>query len=107
MADRARPVNGWSRPVISGQWESPLLAGRQLTEQDRADAPPVIVVNEALARRFFPGQRALGKRMGLENDGKLAWAEIVGVVGNVKHRRLDAEIKPELYEPYRQVRAIS
>ncbi len=80
----------------------PLVEGRQFAEQDRADTPPVIVVNQTLARRFFPGQSALGRRLGLEDDGKLRWAEIVGVVGDVKHRRLDAELKPELFEPYRQ-----
>lgn len=99
-----RPGAG-ERQVTPGYFEAmriPLLEGRTFTAQDRADTPPVIVVNEALARRFFPGQRAIGKRLGLEEDGKLQWAEIIGVVGNIKHRRLDAEIKPELYEPYAQ-----
>ena len=99
-----RPEAG-ERSVTPGYFQAmriPLLEGRQFTEQDRADAPHVVVVNEALAHRFFPGQRALGKRLGLEDDGKLLWAEIIGVVGNVKHRSLDAEIKPELYEPYHQ-----
>jgi putative ABC transport system permease protein len=100
-----RPEAG-ERSVTPGYFQAmriPLLEGRQFTEQDRADAPYVVVVNEALAHRFFPGQRPLGKRLGLEDDaGKLLWAEIIGVVGNVKHRSLDAEIKPELYEPYHQ-----
>ena len=103
MADRAEPGERLVTPGYFQAMRIPLLEGRQLTEQDRADTPHVLVVNEALARRFFPGRSALGKRLGLEDDGKLAWAEIVGVVGNVKHRSLDAEIKPELYEPYRQV----
>ena len=80
----------------------PMLDGRSFTKQDRADTPVVVVVNEALARRFFPDGQALGKRIGLEEGGKLKWAEIVGVVGNIRHRRLDAEIKPELYESYQQ-----
>ena len=100
-----RPEAG-ERLVTPGYFQSmkiPLLEGRPFTEQDRADTPRVIVVNEALARQFFPGQRALGKRLGLEDTGgKILWAEIVGVVGNVKHRSLDAEIKPEMYEAYRQ-----
>jgi putative ABC transport system permease protein len=99
-----RPGAG-ERQVTPNYFEAmgiPLLEGRTFTAQDRADTPPVVVVNEALARRFFPGERALGKRLGLEEDGILRWAEIIGVVGNIKHRRLDAEIKPELYEPYSQ-----
>jgi putative ABC transport system permease protein len=100
----SRPEAG-ERSVTPGYFRAmriPLLEGRAFAEQDRADAPHVIVVNEALARQFFPGQPALGKRLGLEDDGRILWAEIVGVVGNVKHRTLDAEIKPELYEPYQQ-----
>jgi putative ABC transport system permease protein len=99
-----RPEVG-ERLVTPGYFQTmgiPILEGRPFTRDDRSDAPLVIVVNEALARRFFPGQHALGKRLGLEEDGKLKWAEIVGVVGNIKHRRLDAEIKPELYETYAQ-----
>lgn len=99
-----RPGAG-ERQVTPGYFQAmgiPLLEGRDFTAHDRADTPPVIVVNEALARRFFPGEAAIGKRLGLEEDGRLQWAEIVGVVGNIKHRRLDAEIKPELYEPYAQ-----
>jgi putative ABC transport system permease protein len=80
----------------------PLLEGRDFNEHDRADTPRVLVVNQALAQRFFPGQSAIGKRLGLEDENRLDWAEIVGVVGNVKHQRLDAETKPELYQPYSQ-----
>jgi putative ABC transport system permease protein len=80
----------------------PLVEGRQFDERDRTDAPRVVIVNEALARRFFPGGSAIGKRLGLDEDGKVTWSEIVGVVGNVKHRTLDAQIKPEFYAPYHQ-----
>lgn len=99
-----RPEVG-ERQVTPGYFQAmgiPLLEGRPFASEDRADTPLVIIVNEALARRFFPSEHALGKRLGLEENGKLNWAEIVGVVGNIKHRRLDAEIKPELYESYAQ-----
>jgi putative ABC transport system permease protein len=102
VADRAEAGERSVTPGYFKAMQIPLLEGRQFTEQDRADAPRVIVINEALAHQFFPGQHALGKRLGLDDDGKLLWAEIVGVVGNVKHRSLNAEVKPELYEPYRQ-----
>jgi putative ABC transport system permease protein len=101
-ADRAEAGERLVTPGYFQAMRIPLLQGRQFTEQDRADAPRVVLVNQALAQRFFPSQRALGKRLGIEDDGKLLWAEIIGVVGNVKHRSLDAEIKPELYEPYQQ-----
>ncbi|HZE12454.1 MAG TPA: ABC transporter permease, partial [Chthoniobacterales bacterium] len=99
-----RPEVG-ERRVTPGYFQTmgiPLLSGRSFSHQDRADTPAVLIVNQALARQFFPEGRALGKRLGLEENGKIKWAEIVGVVGNIRHRRLDDEIKPELYEPYHQ-----
>jgi len=62
----------------------------------------VIMVNEALAQQFWPNEEALGKRLGFKASDPQVWHEIVGIVGNIKHRRLDAEPKPELYFPYSQ-----
>ncbi len=101
-AERAQVGERLATPGYFQAMRIPLLEGRAFTKRDRADAPAVIVVNEALARRFFPGEHALGKRLGLETDGKIVWSEIVGVVGNVKHLSLDAEAKPGLFEPYLQ-----
>jgi predicted permease len=80
------------------------LKGRAFTEQDRENTPSVIVINEALANRYWPNQDAIGKRLGFlqENTGKQVWAEIVGVVGNVRHKALEIEVMPEAYFPYRQ-----
>ncbi len=100
--ERAQVGERLATPGYFQTMRIPLLEGRAFTKRDRADAPSVIVVNEALARRFFPGQHALGKRLGLETDGKIIWSEIVGVVGNVKHLSLDAEAETELFEPYLQ-----
>ena len=105
IVPQAERASAGDRLITPGYFEAmkiPLLEGRALTSQDRAETPPVLVVNDSFARRFFPGQRALGKRIGLEDDGKLRWAEIIGIVGNVKHQKLDAEIKPEMFEPYLQ-----
>jgi putative ABC transport system permease protein len=74
----------------------PLLKGRLLVGTDGADAPPVVVVNEALARSYFPNEDPLGKRIGH------ARREIVGVVGNVRHAALEDEAKPEVYLPLAQ-----
>ena len=82
----------------------PVLKGRAFTAQDRDNTPQVIVVNEALATRYWPNQDVIGKRLGFADDpSKQSWREIVGVVGNVKHFGLDAEAKPEVYFPYQQL----
>src|ERR1041385_2359368 len=81
----------------------PILKGRALPETDRDHTPNVILVNEALASRFWPNQDAVGKRLAFEEDsGKQVWREIVGVVGNVKHKALATEVMPEAYFPYKQ-----
>lgn len=81
----------------------PVLKGRSFTAQDRDNTQHVIIVNEALASRYWPNQDVIGKRLGFEKDpSKQSWREIVGVVGNVKHFGLDAEAKPEVYFPYQQ-----
>ncbi|HZH90556.1 MAG TPA: ABC transporter permease [Pyrinomonadaceae bacterium] len=79
----------------------PVKTGRVFTEQDKADAPPVVVVNESLARRVFPGEDPIGKRITVWRDEKFA-REIVGIVGDVKSSRLDAETKSQIYVPYAQ-----
>jgi predicted permease len=79
-------------------------AGRAFNEDDRADAPPVVIINETLARRFFPGQDPLRQRLGgLDPLNPKSWAAIVGVVADVKHLGLDEEVRPEIYTPYTQV----
>ncbi|HEV2914295.1 MAG TPA: ABC transporter permease [Pyrinomonadaceae bacterium] len=104
LASADRPEVG-QRAVTPGYFQTmriPLLKGRQFSEQDREDAPLAVIINEAAARRFWPTEEVIGKRLGFEDDGKDVWREVVGIVGNVKHERLDAEAKPEVYFPYRQ-----
>ncbi len=80
----------------------PLIRGRALTERDNRDAPKVMLVNETLARRFFPNEDAIGKRVALGVAPNFI-TEIVGVVGNVKHRSLATENDPECYLSFLQV----
>jgi len=82
----------------------PNLKGRSFTEQDRENSPSVIIINEALASRYWPNQDPIGKRLGFleEDSGKQVWREIVGVVGNVRHKALEIEVMPEAYFPYKQ-----
>ncbi|HKQ04019.1 MAG TPA: ABC transporter permease [Blastocatellia bacterium] len=83
--------------------EIPLVAGRAFTEYDNETAPQVVIIGETLARRYFGDQPAVGKRLkagALEDEAP--WATIVGVVKDIKHTGLDADIRPQLYFPYQQ-----
>ncbi|MBO0859738.1 MAG: ABC transporter permease [Chloracidobacterium sp.] len=75
-----------------------LALGREFTAEDKADAPLVAIVNEAAARRYWPGQDAIGKR--IVRGSRLA--EIVGVVRDGKEKGLTAEPRPALYVPLLQ-----
>lgn len=79
----------------------PVLRGRVFTERDANNMPPVIVVNETFARRYFPGEDPVGKRLVFSGDNPVR-REIVGVVGDVRHQGLDKEASPEYYLSYLQ-----
>ena len=80
----------------------PILKGRAFTEQDKNGALPVVIVNETLARKHWPGQDAIGKRIRFQAPLDLApWMEVVGVIKDVKHE-LTLEVTPEYYLPYAQ-----
>jgi putative ABC transport system permease protein len=79
----------------------PMLAGREFTPRDSPAAPRVAVVNDAFARKHFPGRTAIGQRVSFTQDAP-QWYQIVGIAANIKHRGLDAADRPELYVPYRQ-----
>jgi putative ABC transport system permease protein len=79
-----------------------LVRGRGFTDQDKAGAPPVVVINETLARKHWPGEEAIGKRIRFYGPPERnPWMEIVGVVRDVKHE-LNIPIEPEYYLPYAQ-----
>ncbi|HEX8140372.1 MAG TPA: ABC transporter permease [Pyrinomonadaceae bacterium] len=79
----------------------PLLRGRLFTEQDKKDAPRVCVINETMAKKFFPGEDPIGKRLNVTN-GPERFREIVGIVGDVKQYGLDQPTTAQTYEPYLQ-----
>jgi predicted permease len=83
----------------------PLMSGRDFSDRDDAHAPGVVIVNQAFAQKFFPNEDVLGKHItpGASNHGKPQPREIIGVVGNVKGRRLDVQDLPEYYIPYAQL----
>ena len=76
-----------------------LLAGRMLNEQDRIDQPRVAIVNESLARKYFPGADAIGKRITFGRpEDKAPWITIVGVVGDEKQDGMDKAARPVAYQ---------
>jgi predicted permease len=81
--------------------KTPLLAGRFFSAQNDEHSPTVVVVDEVFAKKFFPGQDAVGKRIHLKTANQLA--EIIGVVGHVKQWSLDSDdtqqLRAELYIP--------
>jgi predicted permease len=86
-----------SRSVLPGYFETlkiPILAGRTLTDADRGEMASVAVISESMARRFWPGESALGARI-LFGDT----LTVVGIVGDVRHESMDAEFLPTLYYP--------
>lgn len=74
---------------------TPLLAGRDFTDQDMANTPPVAIVNQAFADRYWPGQNAIGKHV---YDGR-QWSTVVGVAANGKYRRLIYDPTPLVLMP--------
>ena len=116
MADRTADRS--HLPAASGCWVggdyfratgTALISGRFFSERDNASAPLVAIVNGALARRYWPNEDPIGKRVavsytgaGRTSDGQIRWREIVGVVGDVKQHGLDENPDPAVYLPFCQ-----
>jgi len=82
-----------------------LIKGRDFSARDKSDAPKTAIINNDLARIYFPSEDPIGKRITFD-DGE-SWISIVGVIGDVKQLGLDSSAKPEVYFPYLQVSAPS
>ncbi len=90
----------WQRIIDPGYFRVmriPLLRGREFTEQDTG-SPRVAIINQTLARRYWPNADPMGKRFGVRKT----WWTVVGIVGDVKFTSLTKDAEPEFYEPYRQ-----
>jgi putative ABC transport system permease protein len=85
----------------------PLQQGRLITAGDTETSPPVVVINAAMARTYFPNENPLGKRIeiGATPDPEIPYMEVVGVVGDVR-QGLDVDPKAEMYLPFRQADAL-
>jgi putative ABC transport system permease protein len=78
-----------------------LMSGRDFDAADSISKPPVVIVNKTLARQFFPGGDAVGKRIKqVMND--TGWRTIVGVVRNVRGPGLEVQPRPQIYRPHAQ-----
>jgi len=81
----------------------PLLHGREFTERDREGTPTMLMINEAAARRYWPGQNPVGSRLSFTTGRtQPTWLEIVGVVKDVLHDGLESPAKPTIYLPFLQ-----
>jgi putative ABC transport system permease protein len=78
-----------------------LLRGRWITDADREGAPDVVVVNQTLAKRYWPNEDAIGKRINYRAPGSPP-STIVGIVADIHHTGLDQPVRPEMYLSYLQ-----
>ena len=86
-------------PGYFAAMQIPVLEGRGLAESDQPGSLPILVVNRALARRFFPNGSAVGARVRLGPNPKAPWLTIVGVVGDIRHGGPETEPLPEAFRP--------
>ena len=111
-----RPPTAPGEPRLAApRWVSPdyfkamkiqLLKGRVFTEGDSINALPVMIINEAMARQYWPNEDPIGKRVASTDDNfwrdKPLWREIVGVVKDVRYTALDTEARAQMYIPFTQ-----
>ncbi len=104
-ANQPRTNYSWTEPAYFRTLGIPLLSGRDFTWADDLQATPVVIINATLAKRFFPGQNPLGRRIKPQiGNGYSAppMREIVGIVADVKQTGLTGEPYPEVYVPLAQ-----
>jgi len=97
----------WVRSASAGYFRAlgiPLLKGRHFSEQDTDAAPRVALINQTMARRFWPSEDALGQRLaaGLTHGPQTPWITVVGVVGDIRHTSLAQPPESEFFLPYPQ-----
>jgi putative ABC transport system permease protein len=111
IAGRPEPPPGQepiivTRMISPGYFETmgiPLVSGRQLTDHDTEKSPNVVVISETMARRYWPGEDAIGKRIAAGRVTSDAdWIQVIGVVKDVHQFELSADPKPQMYLSYRQ-----
>ena len=102
-ADRPSVVIHMAGPEYFRTMGIPIVTGREFTDRDHLSSPPVLIINEALARQYFPNQDPLGQRIapGFSTlpvrDDESGMHEVIGVVADVKHQSLQGAPQPEIY----------
>jgi predicted permease len=97
--------NGDYQAVTPGYFEAmslKLIRGRLLTDADREGTQPVVVINETMASRYWPGEDAIGRQFHMGTDDK-PWLTIVGIAGNVRHNAVVEEGRAEMYLAHAQL----
>jgi macrolide transport system ATP-binding/permease protein len=79
-----------------------ILRGRMYTETDDSSKPPYVMINQTIAKQFFPGEDPIGKKIGDNDLSKGSLREIIGVVDDIREGELDSEIHPTIYYPMYQ-----
>ena len=107
------PIPGMSYDAIHRQVSAdylktmniPLRQGRYFDSHDNAQSMPVAIINETMARQYWPGENALGRRfkVGDPGDDRLPWMQIVGIVADMRQMGLTEPVKAEMYLPYQQI----
>jgi predicted permease len=104
VSDRPRSDVAIVSPGYFGAMGIPVLKGRDFSERDDAGTPPVLLVNQAFARKYFPGQDVIGQRIQPgAGPPPLLMREIVGVVGDAKQAVIGTDADPIYYFPYKQL----
>ena len=111
IAGRPEPAPGEEpstdvRVVDAGYFQTmgiPLLRGRNFTEMELTEPKKVILINEALARKHFPNEDPIGKRLDVAMFDNPIWCEVIGVVGNVRYDSLVDESPPAVYFPHSEL----
>jgi putative ABC transport system permease protein len=103
-----RGVNqaAWVRPVTDGYFETvhlALMAGRGFRPGDDADGDRVVVINQTMARQYFPEGDALGRRIAFGSSDEPTWRTVVGIAHDVRQFGVREPARPAVYLPYRQV----
>ena len=101
-----REAKGDWQIATSGYFEAMgerIIRGRWFTDQDRTESPQVAVINDTMARTYWPGDDPIGKRitMGSSNPNR-PWVTVIGIVEDVKHNELTGIIKEKFYRPHSQ-----
>src|SRR5436309_6525189 len=108
IQDRPEPAPG-QRPVTDVRvvhpnyfrtMGTPLLKGRDFDRRDTPDSPRVFVINQALARKYWPDEDPIGKKISVAMDDENPYGEIIGIVADVKDQKLDADVLPTVFYPH-------